>query len=106
MPDSFTLWRRETDAAASREDAAASLEEAAKIVRESGGLTSAGQQVYLYAREGTALDRIEAIDAWAAEHHVTAASHPVVGYCARLPLGSVSVWAVALPVRELAGVAA
>jgi len=100
MPDSFTLWHRGTRAAQDREDAAASLEEAAKIVRESGALASIGHQVYLYAVDGTAGDRIAAVDAWAAGHHVQASSRPPLGYCAKVSLGSVPVWAVALPVRK------
>jgi len=100
MTDSYTRWHRAANAAAAREDLAVSLEEAAKLTRESSTLTAVGGTQYLWADTGTAEDRIAAIDAWATANHVTAASHPAVGYCARVSLGTVTVWAVALPVRQ------
>jgi len=69
---------------------------AADLREHAGDLMPVAADQYLFATKGTDEDRRAAIDAWAAEHHVTAGWDDRYGYHAKVMFGPMSEVAVAV----------
>jgi hypothetical protein len=71
---------------------------AADLRDHAGDLMPVAADQYLFATQGTDDDRRAAVDAWAADHHVTAGWDDRFGYHAKVMFGPMS--EVAMVVRE------
>ena len=94
--DSYANRERDADGGYTATLAVTHEKIAADLRAHTGDLMPVAADQYLFATKGTDEDRRAAIDAWAAEHHVTAGWDDQFGYCAKVMFGPMSEVAVAV----------
>ena len=96
--DSYSNQERDADGGYTATLAVYHEQIARDLRTKTGDLMPVAADQYLFAAKGTDDDRRAAVDAWAADHHVTAGWDDRFGYHAKVMFGPMS--EVAIVVRE------